>query len=67
MYSSTKCLESRIKKGFEIAVKNKLKIIMPKKTSIESPIIHYVNKKWDGDNVKMNDVDWNNILNNNIS
>tara|TARA_B100001063_G_scaffold168609_1_gene157784 strand:- start:1582 stop:1995 length:414 start_codon:yes stop_codon:yes gene_type:complete len=58
---SSRGLVSRIKKGLELAVKNKLAVIMPKKES-DVPIINYINNKWNGEKADMSDKDWEYIL-----
>jgi nitrogen fixation protein len=58
---SSRGLESRVKRGIEIAVKHKLKIIIPK-TDSKIPVIKFMNEHWEGDAVKMTDEEWKHIL-----
>lgn len=60
---SSRGLESRVKRGIEIAVKHKLKIIIPK-TNSKIPVIKFMNEHWEGDTVKMTDDEWKHILTN---
>lgn len=63
---SSRGLESRIKKGIELAVRHKLRLIMPKDNECNIPIIKYINERWDGDTVQMTDRDWQKILSTNF-
>ena len=58
---SSRGLESRVKRGIEIAVKHKLKIIIPK-TNSKIPVIKFMNEHWEGDFVRMTDDEWKHIL-----
>lgn len=59
---SSRGLESRIKKGIEIAVRHNLRLVMPKDNECNIPVIKYINERWDGDKVQMTDRDWQKIL-----
>tara|TARA_B110000008_G_C16654147_1_gene437967 strand:- start:119 stop:538 length:420 start_codon:yes stop_codon:yes gene_type:complete len=61
---SSRGLESRIKKGIELAVKNKLKIIMPKKSSSDIPIIQFINQRWKDDKADLSLADWEHLMKN---
>ena len=61
---SSRGLESRIKKGIELAVKNKLKIIMPKKSSCDIPIIQFINQRWKDDKADLSLADWEHLMKN---
>lgn len=59
---SSRGLESRIKRGIEIAVKNNLRLIMPKDSTSTIPVVKYINERWEGEKVHMTDRDWQRIL-----
>jgi len=59
---SSRGLESRIKRGIEIAVKNNLRLIMPKDSTSSIPVVKYINERWEGEKVQMTDRDWQRIL-----
>ena len=61
---SSRGLESRIKKGIELAEKNKLKIIMPKKSSCDIPIIQFINQRWKDDKAELSIADWEHLMKN---
>jgi hypothetical protein len=61
---SSRGLVSRIKKGLELAIKNKLSIIMPKKNDCDVSILNFINNKWDGEKVDMTDKDWEYLMSN---
>jgi predicted GIY-YIG superfamily endonuclease len=60
---SSRGLESRVKRGIELAVKHKLKLVIPK-TDSKIPVIKYINQHWDGDSVQMTDEEWKFVLTN---
>jgi len=59
---SSRGLESRIRRGIEIAVKNKLQIIMPKTADSKIPLVSFINERWSEDKVDLTDDDWQRIL-----
>lgn len=61
--SSSRGLSSRIRKGLELAVKYKLKIIMPNENKYPKlEVLNYIHSRWKDDKVDMTDDDWNHIL-----
>lgn len=60
---SSRGLESRVKRGIELAVKHKLNIIIPKSDS-KIPAIQYINQHWEGESVRMTDEEWQHVLTN---
>lgn len=60
---SSRGLESRVKRGIELAVKHKLHIVIPKSDS-KIPAIQYINRHWEGDSVRMTDEEWQHVLTN---
>jgi len=60
---SSRGLESRVKRGIELAVKHKLNIVIPKSDS-KIPAIQYINRHWEGDSVRMTDEEWQHVLTN---
>lgn len=61
---SSRGLESRIKKGIEIAVNNKLKIIMPKTSSCDIPIVDFINRRWKDGKAELTRSDWKHLMTN---
>lgn len=59
---SSRGLESRIKRGLEIAVNNSLQLVMPKNKNNDIPIVKFINDNWDGDQVNMTDQQWQRVL-----
>lgn len=59
---SSRGLESRIKRGLEIAVNNSLQLVMPKNKNNNIPIVKFINDNWDGDKVNMTDKQWQRVL-----
>lgn len=59
---SSRGLESRIKRGLEIAVNNSLQLVMPKNKNNNIPIVKFINDNWDGDQVNMTDQQWQRVL-----
>lgn len=59
---SSRGLESRIKRGIEIAVNNSLQLVMPKNKNSNIPIVKYINEHWEGEKVNMNDQQWQRVL-----
>lgn len=59
---SSRGLESRVKKGIELAVKHKLKIIMPKNENNNIPMVRFINDRWVDQKVEMTDRDWEKML-----
>lgn len=59
---SSRGLESRVKRGIELAVKHKLRIIMPKHENNNIPMIKYINDRWEDNQVLMTEKDWENLL-----
>lgn len=59
---SSRGLESRIKRGIEIAVNNGLQLVMPKNKNSNIPIVKYINEHWEGEKVNMNDQQWQRVL-----
>lgn len=55
---SSRGLESRIRKGLELAIKNKLTIVLPKNINSNIPSLKYLNERWDGDKINMTDNEW---------
>tara|TARA_B100000925_G_scaffold291520_1_gene279902 strand:+ start:284 stop:700 length:417 start_codon:yes stop_codon:yes gene_type:complete len=55
---SSRGLESRIRKGLELAIKNKLTIVLPKNINSNIPSLKYLNERWDGDKITMTDNEW---------
>lgn len=55
---SSRGLESRIRKGLELAIKNKLTIVLPKNSNSNIPSLKYLNERWDGDKITMTDNEW---------
>lgn len=59
-------LESRIRKGFEIAVKYNLTCYIMKQQKKKVPILNFLRDKWQDDKVKCTKKDWDKILNSDI-
>jgi len=59
---SSRGLESRVKKGIELAVKHKLKIIMPKNENNNIPMVRFINDRWVDQKVEMTDREWEKML-----
>jgi hypothetical protein len=59
---SSRGLESRIKKGIELAVKNKLKLVMPKNSNSDIPVVKFINEHWDGERINMTESQWKRVL-----
>jgi hypothetical protein len=59
-------LESRIRKGFEIAVKYNLTCYIMKQQKKKIPILNYFSDKWEDNKVKCTEKDWEKILNSDI-
>lgn len=59
---SSRGLESRIKKGIELAVKNKLKLVMPKNSNSDIPVLKFINEHWDGERINMTESQWKRVL-----
>lgn len=59
-------LESRIRKGFEIAAKYNLTCYIMKQQKKKIPILNYFNDKWEDNKVKCTNKDWKKILNSDI-
>ena len=59
---SSRGLESRIKRGLEIAVNNSLQLVMPKNKNNDIPIVKFINDNWDGDQVNMTDQQLQRVL-----
>lgn len=64
---SSRGLESRIKKGFALAIKYKLTIyIMRKPPKRKIPILDFLKNKWKEDKINMTSEDWNTMLNSDL-
>jgi len=59
---SSRGLESRIRKGLELAIKNKLTIVLPKNKNSHIPSVKYLNEKWDGEKIAMTTEEWTTLL-----
>jgi predicted GIY-YIG superfamily endonuclease len=59
---SSRGLTSRIKRGFEMAKKYKLPIIMPKNQIAETPLLRFLSDKWVDEKLALTDADWDYIL-----
>ncbi len=59
---SSRGLESRIKRGIEIAVKHNLQLVMPKNNDSNIPVIKFINEHWEGDKVNMSETQWQKVL-----
>jgi hypothetical protein len=59
---SSRGLESRIRRGIEIAVNNGLQLVMPKNKNNNIPIVKFINDNWDGDKVTMTNQQWKRVL-----
>lgn len=59
---SSRGLESRIRKGLEIAIKNKLTIILPKNSNNHIPSVKYLNERWDDERILMTNKEWTTLL-----
>jgi hypothetical protein len=59
---SSRGLESRIRRGLEIAVNNQLQLVMPKNKNSNIPIVKFINDNWDGDTVNMTNQQWKRVL-----
>mgnify|MGYP000721022493 CR=1 FL=1 len=59
---SSRGLESRIRKGLELAIKNKLTIILPKNTNNHIPSVKYLNNRWDGEKISLTNEEWTELL-----
>ena len=59
-------LESRIKKGFKLAIKHNLTCYIMKNKKKNLPILNFLHKKWKGNEVIMSANDWNKIMNSDI-
>jgi predicted GIY-YIG superfamily endonuclease len=59
---SSRGLESRIRRGLEIAVNNQLQLVMPKNKNNNIPIVKFINDNWDGDTVNMTNQQWKRVL-----
>lgn len=59
---SSRGLESRIRRGLEIAVNNQLQLVMPKNKNNNIPIVKFINDNWDGDTVNMTSQQWKRVL-----
>ncbi len=55
-------LESRIRKGFALAVKYQLPCSVKKNISYEVPILSHLKDQWDQDMLKMKHDDWQKII-----
>jgi len=55
-------LESRIRKGFALAVKYQLHCSVKKNIPYEVPILSLLKDQWDQDVLKMNNEDWRKII-----
>ena len=64
---SSRGLESRIKKGFALAIKYNLTVyIMRKPPKKKIPILDFLKDKWENDRIKMTSEDWNKLLNSDL-
>ena len=59
---SSRGIQSRIRRGFELAVKYNLSIVMPKTSDMNINIINYVTERWEGDRAVLTDKDWEHVL-----
>ena len=59
---SSRGLQSRIQKGFELAVQYKIPIIMPKTANSSLDSIKFINERWDCDRAVLTDQDWEHML-----
>lgn len=59
---SSRGIQSRIRRGFELAVKYNLSIVMPKNSDMNIDIINYVTERWEGDKAVLTDEDWEHLL-----
>ena len=59
---SSRGIQSRIRRGFELAVKYNLSIVMPKKSDMNIDIINYITERWQGDKALLTDEDWEHLL-----
>mgnify|MGYP003686649343 CR=1 FL=1 len=61
--STSRGLESRIRKGFEIAYRHGLTCYIMKHRKKKIPVLDYFADKWKNNKVEVSDADWQNILN----
>ena len=59
---SSRGLESRIRKGLELAIKHKLTIILPKNTNNHIPSVKFLNERWDDERILMTNKEWTTLL-----
>ena len=59
---SSRGLESRIRKGLELAIKNNLTVVLPKNTNSNIPSLKFLNERWDGDKINMTDNEWSTLF-----
>lgn len=59
---SSRGLESRIRKGLELAIKNKLTIILPKNINNHIPSVKYLNDRWDDERILMTNKEWMTLM-----
>ncbi len=58
-------LESRIRKGFALALKYKLNVYVMKNSETSIPVIHILKNKWKDHRVEADKTTWNKLLNDN--
>lgn len=59
---SSRGIQSRIRRGFELAVKYNLSIVMPRTSDMNINIINYITERWEGDRAVLTDEDWEHVL-----
>lgn len=61
--SSSRGLESRIRKGFEIAYKYSVNVYITKKKDTKIKLLSYLNKRWSKDHkITLTDTEWGKII-----
>lgn len=60
---SSRGLESRIRKGFAIAIKYNLTVYVMKNTKSSIPVIDILSDKWKDDRIEADKATWNQLLN----
>jgi hypothetical protein len=61
---SSRGLESRIRKGLILAVKYNLTCFIMKKNQRKIPLLKFLDDKWDGNKIKLDEEEWKSIIDN---
>lgn len=59
---SSRGIQSRVRRGFELAVKYNLNIVMPKTNDIDLSMLKFINERWNGDRAVLTDKEWEELL-----